>query len=108
VDPFCHFVLTAVNTTTNVIIDGEFVPFEDLGRRLREWRMAKGVRRGLLTQFFRISDASLSFWELGMTRPRSELWPRIVEVLEDRADLNREAERDVASSSERPEGMPSV
>jgi len=62
--------------------------------------MEKGVRRGLLTRFFHVSDAGYSFWECGVTNPRPEVWPKIVEVLEDRADLNQDADHDVGASYE--------
>lgn len=80
-DPFCHVRLTAINTTDTIRIGTENVPLKDLGRRIRDYRMAKGVCGRVAAEIFGVSLVALYFWETGQYIPKEKYRPRVVAVL---------------------------
>lgn len=81
-DPFCHPCLTVINSSTSVQIKSEVVLLSDLGRRLRAYRMANGVRRTPTANFFGVSSTTLYFWEQGEIIPSGPRRKLLVELLE--------------------------
>lgn len=86
-DPFCHPRLSAVNSSMSARIGDEIAPLDELGKRLREYRMANGVRRTPTAKFFGVSSTTLYFWERGEIIPAEPRRSLLAELLAGRRKI---------------------
>jgi len=81
-DPFCHITLKAINSTTCLLVQGQIVPLKELGRYLKQWRMAKGVSMEKAAKLIGVCQPAICYWELEKCIPNRTNATKIATLLE--------------------------